>query len=125
LATSANSLLQKPGAEGSNPASGGAGDFRGWQGELGDAFGNRLGWYLVKEGRQDQVVHLWAYQSQADREARRDAVYANPAWQDYVREVMAMDFLVSWENKLLTPTWFSPDLGATDQASTEPDPLSS
>jgi hypothetical protein len=22
-----------------------------------------------------------------------------------------MDFLVSWENKLLTPTWFSPDLG--------------
>jgi hypothetical protein len=23
---------------------------------------------------------------------------------------MAMDFLVRWENKLLTPTWFSPDL---------------
>jgi NIPSNAP len=71
------------------------------------------------------VVHLWAYQSQADREARRGALYANPAWQDYVREVMAMDFLVSCENKLLTPTWFSPDLGATDQASTEPAPLSS
>jgi|BogFormECP04_OM1_1039644.scaffolds.fasta_scaffold45342_1 hypothetical protein len=32
--------------------------------------GNCLGFYLVKEGRQDQVVHLWAYQSQADREAR-------------------------------------------------------
>ena len=57
------------------------------------------------------MVHLWAYQSQADREARRDALYADPAWQDYLREVMAMDFLVSWENKLLTPTWFSPDLG--------------
>jgi hypothetical protein len=73
--------------------------------------GNCLGFYLVKEGRQDQVVHLWAYQSQADREARRDALYADPAWQDFVREVMAMDFLVRWENKLLTPTWFSPDLG--------------
>jgi NIPSNAP len=83
MATSANSLLQKPG---------GAGDFRGCQGQPGDLLGNCLGWYLVKEGRQDQVVHLWAYQSRADREARRDALYANPAWQDYVSEVMAMDF---------------------------------
>jgi hypothetical protein len=66
------------------------------------------------------VVHLWAYQSQADREERRDALYADPAWQDYLREVLAMDFLVSWEDKLLTPTWFSPDLGATHQASTKP-----
>jgi hypothetical protein len=82
--------------------------------------GNCLGFYLVKEGRQDQVVHLWAYQSQADREARRDALYADPAWQDYLREILATDFLVSWENKLLTPTWFSPDLGATNQSSSEP-----
>jgi hypothetical protein len=37
-----------------------------------------------------------------------------------VREVMAMDLLVSWENKLLTPTWFSPTLGATDQSPSEP-----
>jgi hypothetical protein len=66
------------------------------------------------------VVHLWAYQSQADREARRDALYADPAWQDYLREILATDFLVSWENKLLTPTWFSPTSGATDQSSNEP-----
>ena len=70
--------------------------------------GNCLGWYMVKEGRQDQVVHLWAYRSQADREARREALYADPAWGRYLQEMLGMDLLVSWENKFLTPTWFSP-----------------
>jgi hypothetical protein len=75
--------------------------------------GHCLGWYTVKEGRQDQVVHLWAYASQADREARRDALYADPAWQEYVRGMCEMDLMVSLENKFLSPTSFSPvpDLG--------------
>lgn len=90
---------------------------KGWP--LQQAYlGNCLGWYTVKEGRQDQVVHLWAYQSQADREQRRDALYADPAWQDYVRGMLEMDLMVSLENKFLTPTAFTPAplLLSTDNA---------
>jgi hypothetical protein len=69
---------------------------------------NCLGWFSVKEGRQDQLIHLWAYQDQADRERRRDALYADPRWQAYVRGVWEMDLMVSLENRFLTPTDFSP-----------------
>ena len=41
--------------------------------------GNCLGWYTTVEGALNTVVHLWGYDSQADREARRNALAADPA----------------------------------------------
>lgn len=70
--------------------------------------GRNLGWYTAVEGTLNQVVHLWAYASQADREARREAMAADPAWQDYLRRAAEAGLLVAQENRILRPAAFSP-----------------
>ncbi len=67
-----------------------------------------LGWYTVTEGQFNQVVHLWGYDSQADREKRRLAMAKDPAWQDFTRRMGESGFLISTENRIITPTDFSP-----------------
>ncbi len=68
--------------------------------------GNCLGWYTTVEGPLNQVVHLWGYDSQADREARRGAMAQDPAWAEYLRRSEEAGLLVSQENRLLRPTDF-------------------
>lgn len=70
--------------------------------------GDCIGWYTTAEGALNQVVHLWRYESQADREARRSAMAADPAWGDYLCRSEEAGFLVSQENRILKPTEFSP-----------------
>lgn len=70
--------------------------------------GRCLGWYTAVEGQLNQVVHIWAYESQADREARRNAMAADPAWQAYLAKSAEAGLLVAQENRLLRPTDFSP-----------------
>jgi hypothetical protein len=70
--------------------------------------GRCLGWYTAVEGSLNTVVHLWAYESQADREARRGALAADPAWAAYLRLVAQADVLMAMENRILKPTEFSP-----------------
>lgn len=70
--------------------------------------GRCLGWYTTVEGPLNRVVHLWGYDSQADREARRAAMAADPAWSAYLALAAERDLLVEMENRLLRPTGFSP-----------------
>ena len=70
--------------------------------------GRCLGWFVTAEGPLNQVVHLWAYESHADREARRAAMAADPAWGAYLRRAGELGLLVAQENRLLRPTDFSP-----------------
>lgn len=70
--------------------------------------GKCLGWYTTVEGAQNRVVHLWAYDSQADREARRKQMAADPEWGAYLEAVAAADVLLDMENRFLAPTGFSP-----------------
>lgn len=70
--------------------------------------GNCIGWYVGVEGRINQVVHLWAYNSQSDRETRRAALWADPEWQAYLKRVGEMGLLVRTENHIVAPTDFSP-----------------
>ena len=51
---------------------------------------------------------MWAYESQGDRERRRDAMNADPAWQAYMRRAKESGLLVSMQNRFLKPTDFSP-----------------
>ena len=69
---------------------------------------NCLGWYVTVEGALNTVVHLWGYKDQADREARRNAMAADPAWGEYLRRAAEADVLVKMENRILRPTDFSP-----------------
>ena len=70
--------------------------------------GRCLGWYTTIEGELNQVVHMWGYDSQADREARRTALAADPAWSAYLAAVAKADVLLSMGNRILKPTAFSP-----------------
>ena len=56
-----------------------------------------------------QIVFMWAYDSLADREQRRSAMSADPAWIKYIGEVWSMDALQSQEIKILRPASFSPN----------------
>ncbi len=70
--------------------------------------GRCIAWNTVIEGCVHQVVHIWAYDSQADREARRAAMAADPAWIAYLAASAKADLLLNMENRILKPTDFSP-----------------
>ncbi len=70
--------------------------------------GRCLGYYTTIEGPLNQVIHLWGYDSQADREARRDAMAADPAWQQYLALSGEHGLLLSQETRMMRPTDFSP-----------------
>lgn len=70
--------------------------------------GRCLGWFTTLEGELNCVVHLWGYDSQADREARRTAMLNDPAWQAFLKRGGELGLLVSQENRILRPTDFSP-----------------
>lgn len=72
--------------------------------------GKCLGWFTTIEGRQNTVVHMWAYDSQADREARRKAMAADPAFAEYLKAVAESELLVEMENRIVVPTSFCPPL---------------
>jgi hypothetical protein len=70
--------------------------------------GNCVGWYTSIEGTLNTVVHMWGYDSQADRETRRAAMAADPNWRIYLKKTQEMGLLVSMENRILAPSDFSP-----------------
>lgn len=70
--------------------------------------GTCLGWYTVAEGTLNTVVHMWRYDSQADRETRRAAMAKDPAWQEFIRLSAEKAYLLKQENTFLSPTSFSP-----------------
>ncbi len=58
-------------------------------------------------GTLNQVAHIWAYSSHVDREKRRLALEADPAWTAF-KETHRCSF-VHQEVKILHPTSFSPN----------------
>ncbi len=64
-----------------------------------------LGFYQSDIGTQHQIVHLWAYKDAADRERRRAAMQADPAWQAYLAK--AAPLFTHQENEILraAPFW--------------------
>lgn len=70
--------------------------------------GRCLGWYTTAEGQLNQVVHMWAYDDQGDREARRTAMAQDPEWKAYLAKSEEAGYLLAQENRFLTPTEFSP-----------------
>jgi hypothetical protein len=67
-----------------------------------------MGYYVTEVGTNNQVVHLWRYESMADRERRRDALEKDPEWIAYRARSAAAGNVQHQENKLLKPAPFSP-----------------
>ncbi len=70
--------------------------------------GNCLGFYTAAEGKLNTVVHLWGYESQGDREARRAAMLQDPGWSVFQEKVGALGALAAQENSILKPAPFFP-----------------
>lgn len=61
---------------------------------------------ITETGQLNSFVHIWAFASAADRERRRTALQADPLWQAYLDKSAAAGFILSQENRLLTPAAF-------------------
>jgi hypothetical protein len=61
---------------------------------------NCLGWYTTVEGELNTVVHLWAYKDQGDREQRRNAMAADPAWGEFLAAGAKAGCLLKMENRI-------------------------
>ena len=66
--------------------------------------GRLVGYYSTEFGPLNQVIHLWAYESLAERAGRRTRLLSDPAWKAYTAKVRPM--VISQENKLLVPAPF-------------------
>jgi len=67
---------------------------------------NCLGWYTTVEGPLNSVVHMWGYADQGERERRRNAMAADPAWGEYLAALGTRGLLVKMENRIVKPTGF-------------------
>ncbi len=70
--------------------------------------GEPVGYFMSEVGVQNQVVHVWKYESMADREKRRAAMQADPAWQAYLKKSAEAGYMLHQENKVMKSTSFSP-----------------
>ncbi len=68
--------------------------------------GNLVGYFSSEIGPINEIVHIWAYESLDDRQARRARLAADPAWQAFLPKIR--DLIVTAENKIMTPAAFSP-----------------
>jgi hypothetical protein len=66
-----------------------------------------LGFFVSEIGPLNQVVHIWVYDSLADREQRRAAMEADPAWHEFKRGNRGT--FVSQEVKVMVGAPFNPD----------------
>ncbi len=61
---------------------------------------------MTETGTLNAYVHIWAYDSAADRERRRAAMEADPDWQTFKQLSAEAGYLVRQENQILTPAPF-------------------
>ena len=70
--------------------------------------GEPLAYLLTETGDVNSYVHIWVYEDAADRAKKRAAMQADPEWQAYLEKSGEAGYLLSQENKLMTPASFAP-----------------
>lgn len=63
--------------------------------------GEPLGFFYTYIGNLGQIIHLWQFDSLEDRDERRNAMEADPRWQEYREKVIETDYLLNMENRIL------------------------
>lgn len=66
--------------------------------------GRLVGYYTTEFGPLNQVIHMWAYESLAERSERRAKLFADAGWLNYLGKVRG--FISTQESKLLIPAPF-------------------
>lgn len=65
-----------------------------------------VGYFTTEIGPLSTVVHMWGYDSMAERGQKRAELAADPGWQAYVAKIA--EYIEGQENRILIPTAFSP-----------------
>ena len=72
---------------------------------FGEAYENRkkfselAAFFHTEIGPLNQIVHIWAYESLAERDERRGKMAADPAWQAWIK--VSSQYFVNMENKVM------------------------
>ncbi|MBO1324267.1 NIPSNAP family protein [Acetobacter sp. TBRC 12305] len=66
--------------------------------------GTLAGYFFSEIGPLNQIVHIWAYQDLADRDARRAALAADPRWVAFLPKIQCL--IETMENKIMKPLPF-------------------
>jgi hypothetical protein len=72
--------------------------------------GELVGYFFSEIGPINEIVHIWAFKSLDDREARRARLMDDPEWQAFLPKIR--DLIEIANNKIMKPAAFSP-LGGT------------
>ncbi|MBS4016925.1 MAG: NIPSNAP family protein [Dechloromonas sp.] len=70
--------------------------------------GRFIGLFVSEIGALHTTVLIWGYDSLADREARRAAMYADPEWQSFISGVWSLNAIQSQNVMIMNPAPFSP-----------------
>ena len=61
--------------------------------------GRLVGYWFTEIGPLNQIVHVWAYESLAERDERRAKMAADPEWQAWLKVTPTL--IVTMENKVM------------------------
>jgi len=69
-----------------------------------DALGQPVGYYVNEIGPLNQITTMWAYGSLDERVARREKLFADPAWIAFLKETRPL--MTTQETRILKPAPF-------------------
>jgi NIPSNAP len=70
--------------------------------------GQPLAYLFTETGEVNTIVHMWVYESAADREKKRAAMAADPDWQKFAKLQADAGLLTDMRNNLMIPAKFAP-----------------
>lgn len=68
--------------------------------------GHLVGYFYSEVGPINEIVHIWAFASLDERQERRAALMADPAWRAFLPKIR--DLIEVADNKIMKPAAFSP-----------------
>ena len=68
--------------------------------------GDLIGAFTVDVGDVSTIVHLWGYESYAERERRRALLQADQRWKDFLPKIQPL--IHTQRTRILLPTSYSP-----------------
>ena len=68
--------------------------------------GEPLFYGLCETGNPNQYLHIWVYENAGDRETKRAAMQADPAWQTFIANSKETGYLASQDNRLFVNASF-------------------
>ena len=71
-----------------------------------EILGNLVGAFTVDVGDVSTIVHLWGYDSYAERERRRALLQADQRWKDFLPKIQPL--IHTQRTRMLLPTSYSP-----------------